>query len=302
MDDKPDQIIDHIEAQRDQLGRNLSELEDRVRETTDWRTHFEKNPVLVLGAALGGGLILGAVVGGGGRSKTKSIKPWKGKSPASSKSSTGSWASGDSKTADSYGGYTPSTYYSGSDKESSYTESVPDSFSGADSAAAAFSGANLQGSHGESQMSQVTEAFSTIKGALIAFGISKAKEFLSQAVPGIDQHLGQHSSSKDQAAGSHSHNPPDKQSPPSSAGKKESSGGDASQGGFGGPGSGRTETSTGPSDYRAGTQNYQGGSSPAGAGANPSGGSTDYWNKREGSDKSDDFAGIGTGKYPQTTP
>jgi hypothetical protein len=28
-----------------------------------------------------------------------------------------------------------------------------------------------------------------IKGALIAFGISKAKEFLTQAVPGLDQHL-----------------------------------------------------------------------------------------------------------------
>ena len=68
MDEKPDQIIDHIEAKRHELGRNLSELESRVRETTDWRTHYERNPMLVLGAALGGGILLGTMVGGGSRS------------------------------------------------------------------------------------------------------------------------------------------------------------------------------------------------------------------------------------------
>jgi len=71
MDEKPDQIIDHIEAKRDELGRNLSELESRVRETTDWRTHYERNPMLVLGAALGGGILLGTIVGGGSRSSSR---------------------------------------------------------------------------------------------------------------------------------------------------------------------------------------------------------------------------------------
>ena len=30
MDEKPDQIIEHIEARRDELGRNLSELETKA--------------------------------------------------------------------------------------------------------------------------------------------------------------------------------------------------------------------------------------------------------------------------------
>ena len=65
MDEKPDQILNHIESQRNELGRNLGELETRVRRTTDWRTHFDRNPMLMLGAALGGGLLVGTLVGKG---------------------------------------------------------------------------------------------------------------------------------------------------------------------------------------------------------------------------------------------
>jgi hypothetical protein len=64
MDEKPDQILDHIESQRNQLGANLNELETRVRRTTDWRTHFDNNPMLMLAGALGGGILLGAMVSG----------------------------------------------------------------------------------------------------------------------------------------------------------------------------------------------------------------------------------------------
>jgi hypothetical protein len=64
MDEKSDQILGHIEAQRNQLGANLNELETRVRRTTDWRTHFDRNPMLMLAGALGGGLLLGTMLGG----------------------------------------------------------------------------------------------------------------------------------------------------------------------------------------------------------------------------------------------
>jgi len=64
MDQKPDQIINHIEAQRGQLGRNLNELEARVKRTTDWRAQFDRNPMLVMGVALGGGVLLGSIVAG----------------------------------------------------------------------------------------------------------------------------------------------------------------------------------------------------------------------------------------------
>jgi hypothetical protein len=38
-------------------------------------------------------------------------------------------------------------------------------------------------------MSEISRTLEHVKTALISFGIAKAKEFLSQAVPGLDQHL-----------------------------------------------------------------------------------------------------------------
>jgi hypothetical protein len=72
VDEKSDQIIDRIESQRDALGRNLDELEHRVKETTDWRKQFDRNPMLLMGAALGGGIMLGAMTAG---NASRSAKP-----------------------------------------------------------------------------------------------------------------------------------------------------------------------------------------------------------------------------------
>jgi hypothetical protein len=70
MDEKSDQILEHLETQRNQLGANLNELETRVRRTTDWRAHFDNNPMLMLAGALGGGILLGAMVGGSKSSRS----------------------------------------------------------------------------------------------------------------------------------------------------------------------------------------------------------------------------------------
>jgi len=63
MDEKPDQIAQHIESKRSELGRNLDELQNKVRDTTDWRKQFEKHPYVLLGAAMGGGMLLSSVTG-----------------------------------------------------------------------------------------------------------------------------------------------------------------------------------------------------------------------------------------------
>lgn len=180
MDQKPDQIIGHIEAQKDQLGRNLNELEEKVRRTTDWRTYFDRNPMLVLGAAMGGGLLLGTVAGGrrhngrrdslahesgSWRSDTSSFKSepvretWKAPSaqqPASKPAASGPAAS----------------------KPGHFT-------SGAAKAAVA----SLAGLAASGHMKEVTNAVDEVKGALVAFGIAKMKEFLGEAVPGLRPHL-----------------------------------------------------------------------------------------------------------------
>jgi len=58
------QIAQEIEQTRARLGSNLQELETRVKEATDWRKQFRKNPLPMLGIAFGGGILLSTVVGG----------------------------------------------------------------------------------------------------------------------------------------------------------------------------------------------------------------------------------------------
>jgi len=52
-------IMEHIETEREQLGDNLDEIESRIKDATDPRAWFERNPLLILGAAAAGGLVLG---------------------------------------------------------------------------------------------------------------------------------------------------------------------------------------------------------------------------------------------------
>ena len=67
MAERPDQIARHIESARSELGNNLHELEDKVRQEADWKTHFERNPMTLLGLAFGGGVLLASMIGGSSR-------------------------------------------------------------------------------------------------------------------------------------------------------------------------------------------------------------------------------------------
>jgi hypothetical protein len=63
MGEESNQIERRIATERGQLGQNLNELQSRVEEATDWRLQFQKRPMLMMGVALGGGLLLAAVTG-----------------------------------------------------------------------------------------------------------------------------------------------------------------------------------------------------------------------------------------------
>ena len=62
MDAQSEQIIKHIQEKREQLGDNLAELETRVRAETNWRTHFQRKPWLMMALALGGGLLAASLL------------------------------------------------------------------------------------------------------------------------------------------------------------------------------------------------------------------------------------------------
>lgn len=61
MDARSQQIVKDLEDKRERLGQNLEELETKVRDATNWRTYFNRNPWPILAAALTGGLFLSAL-------------------------------------------------------------------------------------------------------------------------------------------------------------------------------------------------------------------------------------------------
>ena len=65
MDQGPDVIRERIEEQRQELVENVRELETRVRSMADWRTHFQRDPVKMLGVSFAAGLALSLLTRGG---------------------------------------------------------------------------------------------------------------------------------------------------------------------------------------------------------------------------------------------
>jgi hypothetical protein len=69
MGEKTDQIERHIREQRNDLGQNISELQQKVRNSVDWRLQFEHRPMTMIGLAVGSGLLLSALVGSRSRAR-----------------------------------------------------------------------------------------------------------------------------------------------------------------------------------------------------------------------------------------
>ncbi len=57
------QIENHIENERQELGSNLRELENKVKSVTDWHYQFKSRPLVFLGLAFGGGAVLASMIG-----------------------------------------------------------------------------------------------------------------------------------------------------------------------------------------------------------------------------------------------
>jgi hypothetical protein len=71
MDERPDQIEEHIHRTRGDLRENFNELQDKVKSTFDWRTQFEQRPLTMMGLAVGGGILAAAIIPRGGRRRRR---------------------------------------------------------------------------------------------------------------------------------------------------------------------------------------------------------------------------------------
>ena len=58
MDEETSRIREHIDTERQELGRNLDEIGHRVKHATDLKAHFNENIGVILGAAVAGGFLL----------------------------------------------------------------------------------------------------------------------------------------------------------------------------------------------------------------------------------------------------
>jgi hypothetical protein len=58
MGQTSDQIRIHSEDTRQNLSSNLEELKGKIQSVTDWRGHFQNNPMAVVGLAFIGGVLV----------------------------------------------------------------------------------------------------------------------------------------------------------------------------------------------------------------------------------------------------
>jgi len=63
MAEQTDQLEQHIQSKRNELGQNLEELESKVKSAGDWHTYFERYPMTALGISFGGGILLAMLMG-----------------------------------------------------------------------------------------------------------------------------------------------------------------------------------------------------------------------------------------------
>jgi len=62
MVERSDQIKEHLDRTRGDLHKNVNELQDKVKGAFDWRAQFQERPLLMMGLALGGGMLAAALV------------------------------------------------------------------------------------------------------------------------------------------------------------------------------------------------------------------------------------------------
>ena len=55
---KAGEIRQDIYREREALGKDLAELQAKVRRTADWRDQFRRNTVTMLSAAFAGGMLM----------------------------------------------------------------------------------------------------------------------------------------------------------------------------------------------------------------------------------------------------
>jgi len=161
MGQTADQLRDQIEHQREELGNNLQQLEEKVKSTVDWRTQFEQKPWAGVGVAFAGGFLLSMLMPSGGGSSSKSSETQSASYMANYRVMDDSQRWGQI----------------GSSGTSGTTSSGP---------AMGFSSGGSQQKSSSPEMSEITETLENIRGAVMGLAATRLRGFLAEAVPGFE--------------------------------------------------------------------------------------------------------------------
>lgn len=78
MAQEPNEIREHIDAERSRLGDDLEEIEHRMKDAVDWKAWYRKNTVPMLGAAVAGGFLLSMLIGRSSNGSQRTIETEEG--------------------------------------------------------------------------------------------------------------------------------------------------------------------------------------------------------------------------------
>ncbi|GEM_PF-789905 len=162
MGQRSDEIKKHIDTKRSELSENLEQLEQRVKNTTDWRVQFDKRPMVMVGVAFGAGLLAATLIPRRGRSRKSRTSSYSGYASSGAGSYPGS-----SALSQAYAG---SQGYSGSSEGGTWT------------------GSSKQPSATRREMRKAWSMLDDIRASLIALGSSRLKGYLGDMIPGFQEH------------------------------------------------------------------------------------------------------------------
>lgn len=89
MNDEMARIQNEIDAEKAVLADNLSELEDKAREVTDWRLQVGKRPLEAVGVAMAAGVAIAMLTKRGGR---RAVAPHEGNGNGSAPAGSVGWS------------------------------------------------------------------------------------------------------------------------------------------------------------------------------------------------------------------
>ena len=73
MVEETDKIKQHIDNERENLGRNLDEIEDRFKDAINLKANFDRNTGWILGGAFAGGFLISLALGRSSRSPRPAV-------------------------------------------------------------------------------------------------------------------------------------------------------------------------------------------------------------------------------------